>query len=146
MTDSPETISSSTELAGKRTEMADSRTDLAFDRSQLASDRTTMAYMRTAVSLIGFGFTIFKFFQYLADTDAFADLPNTGARRVGMAFLVLGVSMLFLAVVQQGLYLKRLSREHAKSFPLSIALVSCIAMLGIGLAALFNMVTVSSLP
>ena len=49
------------------TELAQDRTGLAFERSRLASDRTTMAYMRTSVSLIGFGFTIYKFFQYLAE-------------------------------------------------------------------------------
>ena len=54
-----------TGIAHERTVIAHDRTDLAYERSRLASDRTTMAYMRTSVSLIGFGFTIYKFFQYV---------------------------------------------------------------------------------
>jgi uncharacterized protein DUF2490/uncharacterized protein DUF202 len=38
---------------------------LALDRTRLAHDRTLMAWVRTATSLISFGFTIYKFFQYL---------------------------------------------------------------------------------
>ena len=41
-----------------------SSSELALDRTLLAHDRTLMAWIRTAVSLISFGFTIYKFFQY----------------------------------------------------------------------------------
>ena len=40
-----------------------SNTDLAFERTVLAHERTLMAWVRTAVSMISFGFTIYKFFQ-----------------------------------------------------------------------------------
>ena len=40
----------------------DTSTRLAIQRTRLASERTLMAWIRTATSLIGFGFTIFKFF------------------------------------------------------------------------------------
>ncbi len=40
-------------------------TELALDRTYLAHDRTLMAWVRTATSLISFGFTIYKFFQYM---------------------------------------------------------------------------------
>src|SRR5581483_2367687 len=38
---------------------------LAFERTYLAHERTLMAWIRTAASLITFGFTLFKYFQYL---------------------------------------------------------------------------------
>ena len=38
-------------------------TQLALDRTWLAHERTLMAWVRTATSMIGFGFTIYKFFQ-----------------------------------------------------------------------------------
>jgi uncharacterized membrane protein YidH (DUF202 family) len=42
----------------------DSGTRLAIDRTRLAYERTMMAWIRTAASLISFGFTIYKFFQF----------------------------------------------------------------------------------
>ena len=41
----------------------DSGTRLAVDRTRLAYERTLMAWVRTSISLITFGFTIYKFFQ-----------------------------------------------------------------------------------
>ena len=39
-------------------------TRLAVDRTALAHERTLMAWIRTAASLISFGFTIYKFFDF----------------------------------------------------------------------------------
>jgi len=41
-------------------------TELALDRTWLAHERTLMAWVRTATSMISFGFTIYKFFQFEA--------------------------------------------------------------------------------
>jgi len=38
--------------------------DLALDRARLAHDRILIAWIRTAFSMISFGFTIIKLFQY----------------------------------------------------------------------------------
>ncbi|MCP4381378.1 MAG: DUF202 domain-containing protein [Hyphomicrobiales bacterium] len=128
------------QLAEDRTEMASGRTDLAFERTRLASDRTTMAYMRTSVSLIGFGFTIYKFFQYIQETPGFEDLPSVGARNLGLALLLLGALMLIAAVVQQVTFLRRLTREAGHRFQISTAIVSSIALVVIGVLALVNII------
>ena len=39
-------------------------TELAVDRTVMAADRSLMAWIRTALSLISFGFTIYKFLDY----------------------------------------------------------------------------------
>src|SRR3989337_955177 len=39
-------------------------TKLAYERTNLAHERTLMSWVRTATSLITFGFTIYKFFQF----------------------------------------------------------------------------------
>ncbi len=47
--------------AGTKNMAPDASTKLAADRTQLAYDRTLLAWTRTAISLITFGFTIYKF-------------------------------------------------------------------------------------
>ena len=42
---------------------------LARERSREAAERTLMAWIRTALALIGFGFTIAKFHDYLEQSD-----------------------------------------------------------------------------
>ena len=39
-------------------------TRLAYDRTRLAFERTMLAWVRTAASLITFGFTVYKFFEF----------------------------------------------------------------------------------
>jgi putative membrane protein len=46
----------------------DRGTALAEERTDVALDRTLMAWVRTTLSVISFGFTIFKFFQYFQQT------------------------------------------------------------------------------
>jgi putative membrane protein len=41
-------------------DLAAERTDLAVDRTVMAAGRTLMAWVRTALSMISFGFTIYK--------------------------------------------------------------------------------------
>lgn len=43
----------------------DLQTQLALERTYLAYERTLMAWVRTGLALSSFGFTIYKFFQYL---------------------------------------------------------------------------------
>jgi uncharacterized membrane protein YidH (DUF202 family) len=44
-------------------DLAEDRTDLALRRTVMAADRTLMAWVRTALSMISFGFTIYKLLQ-----------------------------------------------------------------------------------
>ena len=44
-----------------------SSNELAMERTWLAHERTLMAWVRTAASMISFGFTIYKFFQFEAN-------------------------------------------------------------------------------
>ena len=58
------------------TVLAEERTDLALQRSLMAGERTLMAWIRTALSMIGFGFSIYKFFQYLPEEIAAGNDPR----------------------------------------------------------------------
>jgi putative membrane protein len=113
----------------------DSRTDLAIERSRLASERTLMAWIRTSLSMISFGFTIYKFFQYLSEAPAVAGSwrPH-GAFNLGRTMVVLGVLLLAPAVVQHWLFLRSLGRRANRKLPLSWALIAAglIELIGIG--------------
>ena len=71
--------------------LAEERTDLAVERSVMASERTLMAWIRTAISMIGFGFTIYKFFQYKAEDIAAGIIRRPNApRNLGLSLIAVG--------------------------------------------------------
>jgi putative membrane protein len=131
------------------TELAARRTGMAFQRTRLAEDRTLMAVIRTSLSLIGFGFTIFQFFQRLREQDVIT--RAAAPRNFGLSLVVLGVAMLILGIIyhiQFMLGLRRLRESmrregllHGESiFPVSLTLITALVLLIIGVAAIVSMV------
>ena len=60
---------------------------LAIDRTRLAAERSLMAWIRTALSMIAFGFTIYKFLQAL---HAAKPGPGAAAQRPAQRGAVAG--------------------------------------------------------
>jgi putative membrane protein len=87
----------SNDLATERTDLAADRTSLAIARTVLAHDRTLMAWVRTAISLISFGFTIYKFFQYVAEEAPTHPDRLLTPRAVGLIMITIGVGSLVMA-------------------------------------------------
>src|SRR5262245_10065904 len=93
-----------------------SSSELALDRTLLAHDRTLMAWVRTATSLISFGFTIYKFFQYLREQQGLEpDGRVLGPRRFAMLMISIGLLALLLATIQQLLLGKKLKRIYPEA-------------------------------
>jgi putative membrane protein len=115
----------------------DTSTRLAIQRTRLASERTLMAWIRTSMSLIGFGFTIFKFFQYLA-TEEHRRAPVVSPWVVGMVMIVTGLVGLALAWVQHRQELKQLQAESDGPLPYSIAGVMAFFIACLGAVALIS--------
>jgi len=135
-------------LAKPADELAARRTGMAFQRTRMAADRTLMAVMRTSLSLIGFGFTIFQFFQKL--TDAGTISHDRAARRFGTALVVLGIAMLTVGIAFHVSYmneLRRMRKElkaegliHAETqFPVSLSLMVAVLLLLLGVFAVASM-------
>jgi putative membrane protein len=86
------------------TKLAEKRTALAIERSFLAFERTLMSWLRTSLSLIGFGFTLAKFFQYLAQQRGGPVVGPFGrtwaSDTVGLVMIAIGTIALVLAVIQ----------------------------------------------
>jgi putative membrane protein len=118
--------------------LAEERTDVALERTRMAAERTLMAWVRTTLSMISFGFTIFKFFQYLQETGAPArwrpEMPET----LGRFLVVLGTGMLSMAIVQHWIFLKQLREKSGKKVPVSLALIAALLITLMGFFALAN--------
>jgi putative membrane protein len=114
--------------------VAKKRTDWSVFNTQLASERTLMAALRTALSLIGFGFTIYKFFEAARHTLGDSGPIRVNApRRLGMTLVSLGVFVLVGGAWQHWLFLKGLKRETEVHFPWSVSLTASVILALTGL-------------
>ena len=80
---------------------SDVGTKLAIDRTRLAYERTMMAWVRTATSLISFGFTIYKFFEFEITRNAAPPSRVIGPRGFALTMIGIGLVALVLATIQQ---------------------------------------------
>ena len=80
------------------TQALPSTNELALERTRLANERTMMAWIRTAVSLISFGFSIYKFFDLYG--EGHAQVGSIGPRRFAMAMIGIGLVALLRVVGQ----------------------------------------------
>jgi putative membrane protein len=118
--------------------LAEERTDLALMRTIIASERTLMAWIRTAISMIGFGFTIYKFFQYQAEEIAAGNIRRPQApRNLGMSLIALGTLGLAAAAWQHRRFLNQIGASQ-KHQTWSISFVVAIAVILIGVAAFYG--------
>ncbi len=129
-------------------ELSSRRTGLSFQRTRMSADRTLMSIIRTSLSLISFGFTIFQFFQKLAESNVVTSIHSV--RNFGMGLVWIGIGMLTLGIGFHLQFMYGLRHErrqmteegliHAESrFPVSLTLITAIALLILGLIALFSM-------
>src|SRR5262245_50241266 len=130
-------------------EQSSRRTGMSFQRTRMSADRTLMSVIRTSLALIGFGFTIFQFFGKLKETGTLSG--THAARNFGLALVALGIALLVLGIVshvQFMLGLRHMRHEmraqgliHGESvFPVSLTLITAVALLLIGIAAIVSMV------
>jgi putative membrane protein len=114
----------------------DDSTSLALSRTMLAHDRTLMAWVRTSTSLISFGFTIYKFFQYLRDERAPQAAERLlGPRGVALVMIGIGVGALVLATIDYRQQVAALRERYPSYGPfggsIALAVASTIAGLGV---------------
>ncbi|HEX5602173.1 MAG TPA: DUF202 domain-containing protein [Pyrinomonadaceae bacterium] len=118
---------------------ANASTVLATDRTRLAHDRTLMAWVRTATSLISFGFTIYKFFQYLREQNTVRSDRWFGPREYGFLMISVGVVALVFATIQHRRDMKALRALHPE-IPYSLVTVLAGFMSLIGVVTLLAVI------
>ena len=83
---------------------SEKQTSLSIERTFLSFERTLMAWLRTSLSLISFGFTIAKFFQYLVEQRGGAIVGPLGrawaSDTVGLLMIAIGTFTMTLAIIQ----------------------------------------------
>ena len=104
-------------------------TDLGTLRTVMAADRTLMAWVRTALSMISFGFTIYKFLEAAAKDPAIASHPES-PQRVGLALCALGVASMVLGIFSYWATLKDLQQTEQFRLGRPTLVISLIMALG----------------
>jgi len=120
-------------IKDRGTILAEERTDLAVERSVMAAERTLMAWIRTAISMIGFGFTIYKFFQYKAEDLAAGIVRRPNApRNLGLSLIAVGTLALMAAAWQHRIFLKQMGPSRKKqTFSVSFVVAMGVILIGI---------------
>ena len=98
---------------------------LAVERTRLAHERTLIAWLRTAISMISFGFTLYKFFQIEIDKLETRRVERLLSPRM-FALIMIGTGLVALgrSTVQHRRSMQRLRAESGVStVPISIATV-----------------------
>ena len=109
----------------------DVSTRLAYDRTRLAYENTMMAWVRTATSLITFGFSVYKFFQF--DIKRGQELSGSiGPREFGLMMITFGLVSLLAGTLQHVMSLRQLRAEYPAT-PRSVAalLAGLVSILGL---------------
>lgn len=113
---------------------------LAYERTRIASDRTLMAWVRTAVSLIGFGFSIPKFFAYLAANEPLKATLGLSPRALGILLIALGTVGLADGIFEHIQLIHHVAPPGHRRDKISVALVTSVLMAVLGILALINVV------
>jgi putative membrane protein len=104
---------------------------LAIDRTRLAADRSLMAWIRTALSMIAFGFTIYKFLQAMHAQSTVPVLRPDAPRNVGLLLVGIGTFAVAVACIQHWNYVRKLSPDHAFRWDVAFIVAILIGLLGI---------------
>ena len=105
---------------------------LALDRTRMASERTLMAWVRTALSMISFGFTIYKFLQVLQEQSKLPVMRPQTPRDVGLTLTGIGTFAVAIACVQYWKYIRKLRPDQPfKPWDLTFIVACLIAFLGL---------------
>lgn len=110
-------------------------TDLGEMRTIMAADRTLMAWVRTSLSMLSFGFTIYKFLQAMSEDGKVAE--SHSPQRVGLFLVGIGVLAMLLGTLSYWATLRDLNRTEQFSLKRPVLVISLVMSLA-GVALFFT--------
>ena len=116
-------------------------TQLAFSRTWLAHERTLMAWVRTAASMISFGFTIYKFFDFDSGRGTKATRGLLTPRGFAVILVLIGQLSLFAATLQHRKAIRQIAphlEERQHSLAELVAGIMSVFGILVLLAAIFR--------
>lgn len=116
----------------------DKTTRLAYDRTWLAYERTLQAWIRTAVSLITFGFSVYRLVDIIDRNPADSEYLK-GPHIFGFILVGIGLFALTIATVQYRQCIHFLRKEYGQS-PRSTAVFFAALVAALGIFALISMI------
>ena len=126
-----------TDIAGDPHRIPRLPSDLGEMRTIMAADRTLMAWIRTSLSMLSFGFTIYKFLEAMAEAGQLSH--SDSPQRIGLFLCAAGTAAILLGTYAYWTTLKELRRIEMFSLGravLIMALIMCLAsiLLFVGIA------------
>ena len=118
-------------------QLAEERTDLATTRTLMAADRTLMAWTRTALSMISFGFTIYKFLNGMHEAGGIRLRRPEGPRDIGLFLTALGTGSLVAGMIEHMQTRRRIEGRTHFGAGFYVAAV----VLALGVLVLFGLIT-----
>jgi putative membrane protein len=103
---------------------------LAVERTILAMDRTLLAWVRTSVSLISFGFTVYKVLDAVQQANLVKFVKTHTPRNIGIFMILIGIVPLALAMFQYGRAAKRLRGKHTLYANTNLLTAGAVFLLG----------------
>lgn len=103
----------------------------------MALERTLMAWLRTGLSLISFGFTIYKILEALQSKGSVLMRP-TAPRNLALFLIGLGMAMMAVGLVQYRRVRDRILGDSTRKLPVSMTFIASIGVLLVGLFTVLN--------
>jgi putative membrane protein len=122
----------------------DERTAMAVERTVMAADRSLMAWVRTGLSLITFGFTVYKFLDQTREQLQASGVVLSSVsspRIIGLFLIGVGIVSLVLGALEHGVTLRVLRRRYVvdrRPYALFMAVVLTLFGLVLFLGILFQ--------
>ncbi len=110
-----------TESHGSRPILPD---DLGAVRTVLAADRTLMAWLRTSLSMLSFGFTIYKFLETAAKAGSLARPESP--QKVGLFLVGMGTAAMVMGVIDYWVTVRHVRKTGAFRLGRSVLAMSLL--------------------
>ena len=120
-------------------ELAVDRTELAAMRTMMAAERSLMAWNRTALSMMGFGFTLYKVLSAFQEAGHLLPREST-PRNAGMILVALGVISMIMGIIEYRASLSSMSEIKHYSFWRPSIIIALI-MAAAGILLLITLIT-----